>query len=99
MELSTFVMFIERGENYKRINKALVIRHVENIRNLDNEGRLVVCGTTKGFPGVAGMIVFQAKDEKEAKAFCRSEPLVIEGYATYRLVTLRVGNKENNYLL
>jgi uncharacterized protein YciI len=92
-------MLIERGKTYNKINKAMVVRHVENIKKLDDDGRLVLCGATKGYPGVAGMIVFSADSYEDAEAVCKSEPFVIEGYATYKLFSMRVGNKENNYLL
>ena len=99
MENSTFVMLIERGKTYNRINKAMVIKHVENIKKLDDDGKLVLCGPTKGYPGIAGMIIFNAESYEEAEAVCKSEPFVAEGYATYKLFSMQVGNRENNYLL
>jgi uncharacterized protein YciI len=99
VEMQTFVMLIERGKEYNKINKAMVVKHVEYIKNLDDNGKLALAGATKDFPGVAGMIVFKAESYEAAEAFCRSEPFVAEGYATYKLFSLRVGNKENNYLL
>ena len=99
MEKKTYVMLIERGDNYSRINQVLVNKHVEYIRKLDEAGNLVVAGTTKGFSGVAGMIVFRADSDKEAKLFCKNEPFVAAGYATFKFFSMRVGNKENNYLL
>ena len=99
MEKIVYVMLIERGKTYNRINKAMVIKHVERIKKLDDDGKLVLCGPTKGYPGVAGMIVFRAETYEEAEAICKLEPFVIEGYATYKLFSLRVGDKENNYLL
>ena len=99
MEKLTFVMMIERGKTYNKINKAMVLKHIENIKKLDDDGQLVLCGPTKGYPGVAGMIVFKAEDDKEAEAICKSEPFVAEGYATYKLFSMQIGNRENNYLL
>jgi len=99
MENLLYVMIIERGKLYNKINKEMVVKHVEHIRNLDNKEKLVLCGPLKGYPGVAGMIIFKAENDKEAKEICKSEPFVAEGYATYKLSTLRVGNRENNYLL
>jgi len=92
-------MLIERGKTYNKINKAMVVKHVEHIKKLDDEGKLVLCGATKGYLGVAGMIVFKAESYEEAEAFCKSEPFVTEGYATFKLFSMRVGNKDNNYLL
>ena len=99
MEKIVYVMLIERGKTYNRINKEMVIKHVDRIRKLDDDGRLVLCGPTKGYPGVAGMIVFRAESHEEAEEICKQEPFVIEGYATYKLFSLIVGDRENNYLL
>lgn len=99
MESQAFVMLIERGKTYSKINRAMVEKHVENIRKLDDDGILVLCGATKGFPGVAGMIVFRAESYEDAESICASEPFVAEGYATYKLFSMQVGNRENNYLL
>ena len=96
MEKSTYVMLIERGKTYNKINKAMVIKHVEYIRKLDDDGKLMLCGATKGYPGVAGMVVLNAESYEEAEAICKSEPFVTEGYATYKLFSLRVGNRDNN---
>ena len=98
-KLAHYVMLIERGKTYNKINRAMVVKHVENIKKLDDAGKLVLAGATKGYPGVAGMIIFKAESLEEAEAVCKSEPFVVEGYATYKLVPLKVGNKENNYLL
>jgi len=92
-------MFIERGKNYNKINREMVLKHVDFVRKLDEEGKLELCGPFKGYPGVAGMIILRAENFEEADELCKREPFVAEGYATYKLRALKVGNKENNYLL
>ena len=99
MEKYLYVMFIERGKAYNRITKAVVERHVENIRALDESGKIELCGPLKGYPGVAGMVIFKTDSLEEAEELCKQEPFVVEGYATYKLRTLQVCNRENNYLL
>ena len=99
MEKWVYVMFIERGKTYNKINKEMVAKHVAFIRNLDDDGKLVLCGPVKGYPGVAGMIILRAESYEEADGLCRTEPFVAEGYATYKLRMLQPGNRENNYLL
>ena len=99
MEMVTFVMLIERGKTYNKINKAMVKKHVDNIKKLDDDGKLVLAGATKGYPGVAGMVIFKADSIEEAEAICKSEPFVVEGFARFKLFSMRVGNKDNNYLL
>lgn len=94
-----YVMILEKSKDYKKMNKDAVIRHVENIRNLDNSGKLELCGAFRGYTGVAGMIILKVQSYEEAEEICKAEPLVTLGYVTYKLSTLKVGNKENNYLL
>ena len=94
-----YVMLIERGVNFKKMTKATVERHVAHIRQLDDNGHLELCGPTKGFKGVAGMVVLKAANLEEADALCQREPMVTEGFAMYTLFTVRLGNRENNYLI
>ena len=99
MESLLYVMLLEKTPIYKKMNKATVIRHVDNIRTLDDEGKLELCGVLRKCPGFAGMIILKADSYEEAEELCKHEPFVVEGYATYKLMSLQVGNKENNYLL
>lgn len=99
MEQWLYVMFIEKTKTYNRLTKAAVERHVANIRALDDEGRLELCGVFKGYPGVAGMYILRADSYEEAEELCKREPLVTEGFATYKLKALQVANRENSYLL
>ena len=94
-----YVMMIKRGKSYNKVTKAVITRHIENLRTLDNDGKIELCGPLKGYPGVAGMVIFKTQSYEETEALCKQEPLVVEGYATYTLVTLQVADKDNNYLL
>lgn len=99
MEKWLYVMTIKKSKTYNKMTKAVVERHVENLRQLDADKKIALCGPFKGYPGVAGMVIFKTQDFEEADALCRLEPLVVEGYATYVLAALQVADKENNYLL
>lgn len=99
MDKWLYVMQIIKEKTYNKMTKAVVERHVENIRRLDADGKLELCGVYKGYPGVAGMFILKAASYEEAEALCKLEPLVAEGFATYKLHALQVANKENNYLL
>ena len=85
MEKGLNVRMIKKGKTYNKVTKAVNTRHVENLRNLDAEGKLELCGPFKGYPGVAGMVVFKTESYEEAEALCKQEPLVAEGFATYTL--------------
>ncbi|MCI8417061.1 MAG: hypothetical protein HFI33_06130 [Lachnospiraceae bacterium] len=99
MEKWLYVMTIKKGKSYNKVTKAVITRHVENLRNLDAEGKIELCGPFQGYPGVAGMVIFKTQSYEEADALCKREPLVAEGYATYILAALQVADKDNNYLL
>lgn len=99
MEKWLYVMFIEKTKTYNRLTKAAVERYVANIKALDEEGHLELCGVFKGYPGVAGMYILRAGSYEEAEELCSREPLVTEGFATYKLKALQVADRENNYLL
>ena len=99
MEKWLYVMLIEKTKQYNRLTKAMIERHVENLKKLDEEGHLELGGAFKGYPGMAGMYVLKAASYEEADALCKAEPLVVEGFATYQLRALQVADKETKYLL
>ena len=99
MEKQTYMVMLKKNKTYNRITKKIVTEHVENLRRLDDAGKLELCGVFKGFPGMAGMYILRTESREEAEEICRAEPLVAGGYAAYRLVGLQIANRENNYLL
>ncbi len=99
MEKWLYVMIIEKSKSFNKVTKAVIERHVANIKDLDDKGYLELCGVFKGWPGVAGMYILKTNSYEQAEEFCKAEPLVVDGYATYKLKALQVADKENNYLL
>lgn len=99
MDKWLYVMIIKKSKTFNKVTKAVITKHVENLRRLDADGKIELCGPFKGFPGVAGMVIFKTQSYEEADALCKTEPLVAEGYAAYTLASLQVADKENNYLL
>ena len=99
MQKMMYMMLIEKSKTYQKMTKQTVLEHVENIRKLDDEGKLEICGVFKGYPGMAGMYILKTESREEAEEICRAEPLVKGGYATYRLAGLQIADRENNYLL
>ena len=94
-----YMMMIEKSKTYNRMTKKVVTEHVENIRKLDDEGKLEICGVFKGYPVMAGMYILKTQSREEAEEICNAEPLVMGGYATYKLIDFQIANRENNYLL
>lgn len=99
MENWLYVMMIEKTKSYNRLTKAAIERHVANLKSLDEAGHIELAGAFKGYPGVAGMYILKAESYEAAEDLCKLEPLVLEGFATYKLKALQVANRENNYLL
>ncbi len=99
MEKMMYLMMIAKSKTYRKMTKQAVTEHVANIRKLDDEGKLEICGVFHGYPGMAGMYILKTESREEAEEICKAEPLVTGGYATYQLVGLQIANRENNYLL
>ncbi len=99
MKKQMYMMLIEKSKTYNKLTKKVVTEHVENIRNLDDAGKLEICGVFQGYPGMAGMYILKVDSREEAEALCNAEPLVTGGFATYKLVGFQAANRENNYLL
>jgi len=99
MDQSLYVMMMEKPKSYNRLTKAVIEDHVAHLKRLDESGKLELCGPLKGYPGMAGMVILKTESYEEADALCKQEPLVIGEYVTYKLVTLQVASKDNNYLL
>lgn len=99
MEKWLYVMQIVKEKTYNRLTKAMVEKHVENLRKLDDDGNLALCGVYKGYPGMAGTVILKAESYEEAETLCKREPLVANGFATYKLHAIQVANRDNNYLL
>ncbi len=75
---------------------ALIRRHIQHIRTLDEEGKLVLCGPFTDHPG--GMIIVQVEDRAEAEAIAESDPFVAEGIRRCEVRTWEIGNAQNDYL-
>lgn len=45
------------------------------------------------------MYILKTESREEAEEICKAEPLVVGGYATFKLVGFQIANRENNYLL
>ena len=48
MEKLMYMVILEKSKTYNKMTKKVVTEHVENIRRLDDEGKLEICGVFKG---------------------------------------------------
>ena len=89
--------YIYLMNNVKPLNKELIKSHVDHLKELKNQGRLVFCGPFTDYPG--GMVIFLAEDLAEATKIAKSDPFIASGYKSFEIRTLEPANDENNYLL
>ncbi|MBY9079202.1 hypothetical protein KIH86_24580 [Paenibacillus sp. HN-1] len=89
--------YIYLMNNVKPINKELIKSHVEHLKELKNQGKLVFCGPFTDYPG--GMVIFLAEDMEEAMNIAKSDPFIASGCKSFEIRTIEPANEENNYLL
>ncbi|SET85205.1 YciI family protein [Lacrimispora sphenoides] len=89
--------YIYLMNNVKPLNKELIKSHVDHLKELKNQGRLVFCGPFTDYPG--GMVIFLAEDLAEATKIAKSDPFIASGYKSFEIRTLEPANDDNNYLL
>ncbi|WP_242974010.1 YciI family protein [Anaerocolumna aminovalerica] len=83
--------------NIKPLNEELIKSHVEHLKKLKSQGKLVLCGPFTDYPG--GMVVFLAEDLAEAMNIAKADPFIASGCKSFEIRTLESANDENNYLL
>ncbi len=81
----------------KKFDPSVIQRHVEHLRSLDDNGRLVVCGPFKD--GKGGMVVLRAQSQEEAEGMAKQDPFIADGFEDYEVRELVAANRNNNYLL
>jgi uncharacterized protein YciI len=84
-------------KNQKPLSEALVKSHVEHLKTLKEQGKLILCGPFEDYPG--GMVIYSAEDLKEATEIANSDPFISSGCKSYEIRTFEMANEENNYLL
>lgn len=87
--------FVYLMENVNLLNKDLILAHVNYLKKLDGEDKLVLCGPFSDYAG--GMVVVECKDRDEAKHIADNDPFIASGCKSYQIRTIEVANKDNNY--
>ena len=84
-------------KNIKPLNEEIIKDHVDYLKDLKSQGRLVLCGPFTDYPG--GMVVLLAEDLAEATSIAQTDPFIVSGCKSFEMRTLAEANEENNYLL
>jgi len=71
-------------------------RHIEYLRELDRDGRLVAAGPFVDH--ASGLVVIRADDRAHAVRIASSDPFVLEGVRSYEVRTWMPAHRQNGYL-
>jgi uncharacterized protein len=74
----------------------VIAKHTAHLRELDNEGKLVLAGPFGDDPP-GGLLVLNCGDKAAAEAIMNVDPLIVSGVSTFRIHTWLIGNADNNY--
>lgn len=67
-------------------DKAATSRHFERLKQATADGKVILAGrTTEQLDKTFGLVVFEADDEKAARAFMEADPAVVAGVMTATL--------------
>ncbi len=94
-------------DNYKRFvillshtgkpfTETVIRAHVQHLRQLDQEGKLILCGPFLDHKG--GMVILKAMSHEEALAIAAQDPFVVQGFETCEVRTWQLSCEENNHL-
>lgn len=80
----------------KKLTEPLIKEHVQFLKGLEREGRLVLCGPFTDYNG--GMIIIKASSLEEAADIAASDPFVRSEVETFEVRTLELSCEENNHM-
>lgn len=77
--------------------RALLIRHIEHLRELSETKRLFLCGPFKDNDGALQILIADSKEN--AEKMINDDPFISENYyQSYTIQELIEANEENNFL-
>jgi uncharacterized protein YciI len=83
--------------NNKPLNQDIIEAHVNHLKSLDEQKRLVFCGPYVDKPG--GIVIIYAQDMIEAEKLANQDPFISQGFKTYEIIEVEEAHKENHYLI
>jgi len=80
----------------RELTKEAITKHAQHLRELDNDGKLVLAGPFTDHP--TGLLVLRGKNKDEIKSIMEADPLIKEGFRNYEVRTWLLANQANNYM-
>lgn len=95
--MNKFVVFL-KDKRQGKLDSNLLTKHIEHLRQLNREGKLMVAGPLKN--NEQAMIILNCDDIDEAIKLVESDPFIKEKYYnSYDINELIVASEENNWLM
>lgn len=92
---SVYHLLFLNGIPGRALTPEVVDLHAEHLRQLDNDGKLVLAGPIPERAG--GLVVLRVASLVEAKAIAEEDPMVRGKYQTYELGTWLMSNRQNDF--
>ncbi|MDO3409724.1 YciI family protein [Saccharibacillus sp. CPCC 101409] len=90
-----YVILLSHATNEK-MSLELIRAHVNHLRSLDQEGKLVLCGPFTDYAG--GMVIIRASSKEEAVQIAERDPYVLSGKENYELRTWELSLESNGHM-
>ena len=90
-----FVILLSKTSS-ERLPESLIRAHVQFLRKLDRDNKLVLCGPFADYEG--GMIVIRASSLEEANSIAMSDPFVAHEVENYEIRTWQLSCEANNHM-
>ena len=95
--LPKFVVLL-RDKKLGTLSQELLLAHVEHLKRLDDQGKLVLCGPLHENDGA--IQILEANSFEESRLLAESDPFISSGYyGHYELSEIIEANKSNNFLM
>ena len=96
------VMYEDERQDQDNLTNELLKGHVEHLRELCSEGKLLLCGPLKsnGYNRGKGLLIFEAASQKEVESYVLKDPFIAQKwYAGYHIYEWIEAIDGNNYLM
>lgn len=80
----------------KQMSEELIRAHVGHLKELDDQGKLELCGPFADYRG--GMVILKGVTYEEAKAIAEADPYVSSGTESYELRTWELSTASNGHM-
>ena len=99
--MAKYVVMYE-DERQENLASELLKGHVEHLRNLCSQGKVLICGPLKsnGYFRGKGLLLFEATSQDEVENYVLKDPFIVQKwYASYHIYEWIEANDSNNYLM